>query len=90
MLADQKLRIGWLVATEHGDPTDPCGMRVNIRLTKNDVGDVRFQAVWIEYGAKFPEVATGEVIDGEFAIDCVLCIDAGLSYSTKVVTFLIQ
>ncbi len=90
LLSEQQLYDGWKIVTENSDPADSCGMRASIRLTKNGHGDVRVQALWIEYGFKLPELTTGENVDGEFTIEVVVCKDSGLSYLSKVEIFLIQ
>ncbi len=75
-LSDLMWQNGWIVVTEHSDLTDPCAVRVSIRLTRNENGDVRIQIVKIEFGR----------VDGEFTRKVLLCQDSGLRISTTVST----
>ncbi len=73
-LSDLEWQSGWIVVSEHSNLTDPCGVRVSIRLTKNEDGDVRIQIVRIEFGW----------VDGEFTDKVNLCQDSGLRITTSV------
>ncbi len=74
LLNDLKWQSGSTILTEYSNAADPCGMRVSIRLEKNEESDVTIKTVRIDFGGR----------DGEFAMNIVLCQTSGMRYTSPV------